>query len=95
MSKKESHSKMRRKVKLKVLQHKDLTTSLKEWHWKSKIEMKSKITKLNSRSMRIDQLYLLLEIGEENLWHEQSGVRIVVDLTKKSLKIQKLDEDEP
>ena len=45
--------------------------------------------------MRIDQLHLLLEIGEENLWHEQSGVRIVVDLTKRSLKIQKLEEDEP
>ena len=57
--------------------------------------MKSKITKLNSRSMRIDQLYLLLEIGEENLWHEQSGVRIVMDLTQESLKIQRLDEDEP
>ena len=57
--------------------------------------MKSKITKLNSRSMRIDQLYLLLEIGEENLLHEQSGMKVAMDLTKEWVKIQNFDEKEP
>ena len=57
--------------------------------------IKSKTTKLNPRSMRIEQLQTLLEIGEEDLWHEQNELRIAMDLTKEWMKIQKLDEDEP
>ena len=57
--------------------------------------IKSKTTKLNPRSMRIEQLQTLLEIGEEDLWHEQNELRIAMDLNKEWMKIQKLDEDEP
>ena len=45
--------------------------------------------------MRIEQLQTLIEIGEEDLWHEQNELRIAMDLTKEWMKIQKLDEDEP
>ena len=52
--------------------------------------IESKTTKLNLRSMRIEQLQTLIEIREEDLQHEQSKLSVVIDLTKKWLRIEKM-----
>ena len=52
--------------------------------------IESKTTKLNLRSMRIEQLQTLIEIREEDLQHEQSKLRVAIDLTKEWLRIEKM-----
>ena len=52
--------------------------------------IESKTTKLNLRSMRIEQLQTLIEIREDDLQHEQSKVRVAIDLTKEWLRIEKM-----
>ena len=52
--------------------------------------IESKTTKLNLRSIRIEQLQTLIEIREEDLQHEQSKLRVVIDLTKEWLRIEKM-----
>ena len=52
--------------------------------------IESKTTKLNLRSMRIEQLQTLIEIKEEDLQHEQSKLRVAIDLTKEWLRIEKM-----
>ena len=61
----------------------------------SKYQWNPKIIELNPRSKEFQQLQLQLEIGKENLLHEQSEVKIAVDLTKEWVKIQNFDEEEP
>ena len=52
--------------------------------------IESKTTKLNLRSIRIEQLQTLIEIREEDLQHEQSKLRVAMDLTKEWLRIEKM-----
>ena len=52
--------------------------------------IESKTTKLNLRSMRIEQLQTLIEIREDDLQHEQSKMRVAIDLTKEWLRIEKM-----
>ena len=52
--------------------------------------IESKTTKLNLRSMRIEQLQILIEIREDDLQHEQSKMRVAIDLTKEWLRIEKM-----
>ena len=52
--------------------------------------IESKTTKLNLRSMRIEQLQTLIEIREDDLQHEQSKLSVVMDLTKEWLRIEKM-----
>ena len=40
--------------------------------------------------MRIEQLQALIEIREEDLQHEQSKLRVAMDLTKEWLRIEKM-----
>ena len=89
---------MKRKVKLEILQHKKLATSIKEQQWESKsqnINGIQKIIELNPRSKEYQQLQPQLEIGRENLLHEQSERKVAMDLTKEWVKIQNFDEEEP
>ena len=57
--------------------------------------MESKNHKVESQIQGIQQLQLQLEIGKENLLHEQSEVKVAMDLTKEWVKIQNFDEEEP
>ena len=52
--------------------------------------IESKTTKLNLRSMTIEQLKTLIKIREEDLQHEQSKLSVVIDLTKEWLRIEKM-----